>query len=124
MKNIAKAGSFTLRLVDALSEPLCRKILFDLVCGPVCRYCEKPIPERHLKRFYSGKEVYCGFCDSRFFAVGGTILSHSKMNYMQMLKILIMSDLQVKTEQIATAVGVGRQTVLRWRRKLMEFKNG
>lgn len=118
-----KRRVFTLELVDLLDECACRKLLIDLVRGPVCRWCGKSIPERHLERFYKGKEVYCQLCNSKFFAVGGTMISQTKLRYKQILKILIMLNLGFRTKEIAQAADVGTNVIPRWRRKLYEFEN-
>lgn len=121
MKNTLKTKAFVLKLVELLDETVCRKLLFNLARGPLCRYCRKSVPERHLKRFYAGKEVYCRQCNSRFYAVSGTVLAQNKLSYRQILKILVMADLEFKTEFIATSVGVERHTISRWRQKLKEL---
>jgi transposase-like protein len=123
VNNTLKLDSFVLKLVDLFDEAFCRKLLFDLTRGTGCRYCGKSIPKEHLDRFYAGKEVYCRFCDSRFFAVSGTILSQSKLSYKQILKILVMLDLGFKTKEIAAAVDVSSHCIPRWRKKLSEFEN-
>lgn len=124
MKNTLRTGSFILNLIDLFDEPLCRKFLFDLVRGPICRYCQKSVPERHLKRFYDGKEVYCNQCNSRFYAQTGTILAGTKLSFKQILKILCMLDMEKKTREIAMLADVEPHTIQRWRQKLTEFKNG
>ncbi|MEA3427695.1 MAG: hypothetical protein U9Q84_00450 [Thermodesulfobacteriota bacterium] len=124
MKNTAKIGGFVFRFVDLLDEALCKKILFDLVRRPICRICKKPVPERHLKRYYNGKVVYCKECNSQFNAQAGTILAGTKLFFKQVLLILIMADLNFKTGQIAKRTGVKRHTIARWRHKLTELKNG
>jgi DNA-directed RNA polymerase subunit RPC12/RpoP len=124
VKNTLRTGSFILKLIDLFDEALCRKLLFDLVRGPICRNCRKSIPERHLERFYAGKEIYCRQCNSKFFAVGGTVLAQTKLSYKQILKILVRLDMKFKTKQIATAGGVDPHTIARWRHKLTELKNG
>ena len=124
MKNTLRTGSFILKLIDLFDEALSRKLLFDFVRGPVCRFCQKSVPERHLKRFYDGKEIYCNQCNSKFFPAGGTILSQSKLSCRQILKILVMLDLGFRTKEIAAAVNVGTHTIPRWREKLNEvFEN-
>lgn len=121
MENTLQTKGFVLKLVESFDETLCRKILFDLARGPICRYCRKSVPERHLKRFYGGKEIYCRQCNSKFFAVGGTVLSQSKLSYRQILRIFVMLDLGFRTKEISAAVNVGTQTIPRWRQKLKEL---
>lgn len=123
MKKQRERGLFVLSLIDLFDESACRKLLIDLVRGPICRYCGESIPKRHLDRFYEGKEVYCLLCDSRMFAVGGTIVSQTKLSYKQIMKILVMIDLGYRTKEIAKAVNVGTHTISRWKRKLYEFEN-
>ena len=122
MKKQRERGLFVLSLIDLFNECACRKFLINLVRGAVCRCCGRSIPEKHLERLYDGKEVYCGACNSRFKAVGGTILSQTKLTYKQVLKILVMLDLGYRTLEIATAVGVSTHTIPRWKKKLSEFK--
>lgn len=122
MKKQRERGLLVLSLIDLFDECACRKILIDLVRGPVCRYCGKSIPDRHLKRFYENREVYCQLCDSKMFAVGGTIVSQTKLSYKQIMKILVMIDLGYRTGEIAKAVNVGTHTIPRWKKKLSEFK--
>lgn len=121
MKNTIKISKFVLSLIDLFDESECRKILIDLVRGPHCRFCKKPISEKHVKRFYEGKQVSCKICKSKFIPVAGTILSQSKLSYRQILLILTMLSLGFKTKNIASAVGVAPHTVPRWRRKLKQW---
>lgn len=123
MKKQRKSGVFVLALIDSVGEDGCKRLLFDLVRGPICRYCGNSIPDRHLKRLYEGKEVYCGACDKRFYGTSGTIIAGTKLSFRQVLKILVMCDLNFKTKEIAKAVNVGTHTIPRWRRKLYEFEN-
>jgi transposase-like protein len=121
MKKQRKTGGVVLSFIELFDECACRKLLIDLVRGPKCRYCGRSIPERHLDRFYSGLEVYCQLCNSKFFAVGGTIISQTKLTYRQILKILVMLDLGFRTKEIANAVNVGTHTIARWKKKLSQF---
>ena len=123
MKKQSKRRVLTLELVDLLDECACRKFLIDLVRGPVCRYCGESIPEKHLGRFYRGEEVYCRFCNSKFYAVAGTMIADTKLTYKRVLKVLIMLNLGYRTKEIAETVNIGTHAVPRWRKKLYEFEN-
>jgi transposase-like protein len=123
MKNIANKYSFVLSLVDLFVEAECRKILIDLVRGPHCKICKSPVPARHLKRFYEGKQVSCKICKSKFIPIAGTILSQSKITNKQILKMLVMIDAGFRTKEIAAIIGISKATVPRWRRKLIKWIN-
>lgn len=122
MKSKGEIGKFVLALADQLDEYACKRLLLDMVRGPICRYCKKSIPKRHLERFYENKEVYCGACESRFFGSGGTILQQSKLTSKQILKILVMCDLGLKTKEIAKTVNISPHNVPQWRVKLTKFR--
>ena len=122
MKNIVNKYSFVLSLVDIFSEAECRKYLIDLVRGPRCRFCERPLPEKHLGRLYQGKQVHCNICKNKFIPVAGTILSQSKMTYRQILRILVMLDMGFRTKEISAIVGISKATVPRWKKKLIKWR--
>ncbi len=123
MKKQRKRGLFVLSFIDLFDESACRKLLIDLVRGPKCRYCGELIPKKHLDRLYEGKEVYCQLCNSKFYAVGGTMIADTKLSYRQVLKILVMLDLGYRTKEISERVNISTHAVPRWRRKLYEFES-
>ena len=122
MKNTLKTKDLILKLIDFLDETVCRKFLFDLFRAPVCQ-CGKSVPDRHLKRFYDGKQIYCKNCDSKFFPRAGTVLQQTKLTCRQILKMTIMISQGYRTKEITAAVNVGSHTVPRWRKKLSEVEN-
>ena len=123
MKNNIKTSGFVLSLINLFDEAACRQLLFDLTRGSVCRYCKTPVQEKHLKRFYKGKEIYCKNCGSRFLPAAGTILSQSKISYRRIMLMLAMLDMGFKTKDVAAAVAVAPHTVPHWRRKLEKWMN-
>ena len=122
MNKQMKTSGYLLEFVDILSDTCCREALIKLMTSPVCPYCGKSIADRHLKRFYSGKESYCVNCNSRFFAVRSTILKGSNLSYKQRAKLLIMIDLNFRTKDICEEVRTSAPTVRRWRGKLHKFQ--
>jgi transposase-like protein len=122
MNKQMKTSGYLLEFLDILGETCCRQSLIKLMTSCSCPYCGKSIADRHLKRFYSGKESYCVNCNGRFFAVGTTVLKQSKLSYRQRVKLLIMIDLNFRTKDICEEVRVSSPTVVRWREKLHKFQ--
>jgi transposase-like protein len=122
MNKQMRTSGYLLEFLEVLGEACCRESLIKLMTSCSCPYCGKPIADRHLKRYFSGKESYCVYCDGRFFAVRSTILKGSNLNYRQRTKLLIMIDLNFRTKDICEVAGVSAPTVVRWREKLDKFQ--
>ena len=103
-----------------LDEEFCRGFLFDLVhMGEfTCPYCGYDIMEKYFDDFYKNNPIYCPGCRKDFRASTGTILSSSKLNSRQIVLLAVMLELSRSVESIAERLGIARQAIPRWKRKL------
>ena len=109
--------SFGLRFLD---EEFCRMFLIDLIHMGIfaCPFCGHNIAEKYHDEFYKNSPIYCPGCRKDFRASSGTPLSYSKLSFSQVILLSLMLELNCGVETIAKRLGIARQTIPPWRKKL------
>jgi len=103
-----------------LDEEFCRGFLSDLIhmgnfCCPLCGH---GISNKYFDAFYKNEPIYCPGCRKDFRAASGTILSYSKLSCSQIVLLALMLELGCSVESIAKRLGIARQAIPRWKKKL------
>ena len=126
IKPNSKRGLFNSRSVVEgfgprfLDEDFCRGFLLDLIhTGNFsCPFCGHGISNKYLDDFYKNNPIYCPGCRKDFRASSGTILNYSKLSCSQIILLSLMLELGCSVESIAERLGIARQSIPRWKRKL------
>ena len=103
-----------------LSQENCRKLILPRFHpdGAYCPVCHQMIGERAKESFWAGKKIHCKSCGKWFSATTGTILNNTKLDYKAIYLLLVLPALGLDNREIAGIIGIHRDSVRNWRKRL------
>ena len=122
-----KGGAFSSRDIfkdfgpGFLNAEFCREWVLRKIhpAGVVCPGCSEKIQDKQRTvKFWNGERLSCGFCGKKFTALTGTFLSGTRMNFEEIICLVIMLKTGAVTFDIANKLGCDVTTVRKWRSKL------
>ena len=111
--------AFGLELLDAAA---CRDWIMARThpAGPACPWCGKPVSSPRLQATWQNLgRVQCRTCGRFFTGLTGTILSKTGLDCRGYVLLCLLLALGAGDQAIARKLGINRETVRRWRRRLL-----
>ena len=109
---------------DFLEEDRCRGwILRRLHKEAKCPRCYGELTEKQAETFWRNERVQCGMCERFFTALTDTIFSGTRMNFREIVLLLVLLGLQHPAKFIASRVHCDVSSVRMWRSKFKSVKS-
>lgn len=89
---------------ELLDQERCRKFFLEWLFNGQdvqCPRCGFPLQGARRPRFFKGEISYCSGCGKKYYPLRGSLFHWSKLNYVELVLILVLSELGVDSGQIA-----------------------